>query len=103
LAEVLKDGGHAVEALAAGINPRDEGVQLVGNALLLVKRREGQLAIKNILLRHALLTNRPAHYLLPVSEKLRSLEVCQEVFWQQGSLDRTAHEVFGAACADTIW
>jgi hypothetical protein len=75
LAKALEDGRHAVEAFATSVHLRKDCIELVGDALLLVKRREAQLAIKDILLRYALLTNRPTHYLLPVSQKLWGLEV----------------------------
>jgi len=46
LAEALEVGGYAVEVFAAGVHPREDHVELIGNAFLLVERREAQLAIK---------------------------------------------------------
>ncbi len=38
LAEAFEDGGDAVEAFAAGVDPREDRVELVGDALLFVER-----------------------------------------------------------------
>jgi len=43
LSEVLEDGGYAVEAFAAGVHPREERVEFVGDAFLLVEGGEGDL------------------------------------------------------------
>ena len=37
LAEAFEDGGDAVEAFAAGVYPREDRVELVGDALLFVE------------------------------------------------------------------
>jgi hypothetical protein len=37
LAEALEDGGHAVETFASGIHLREDSVELVGDAFLLVE------------------------------------------------------------------
>jgi hypothetical protein len=34
LPEALEDGGHAVEAVSASVHAREDGVELVGDALL---------------------------------------------------------------------
>ena len=43
LAEAFEDGGHAVEAFAAGVYPREDRVELVGDALLFVEGRKRTL------------------------------------------------------------
>jgi hypothetical protein len=40
LAEVLEDGGHSIEAFAAGLYPCKDCVELVSDALLLVEGGE---------------------------------------------------------------
>jgi hypothetical protein len=41
LAEALKDGWHAVEAFAAGVDACEDCVELVGDTLLLVEVASG--------------------------------------------------------------
>ena len=43
MTEALEDSGHAVEAFAAGVHPRKDCVELVGNALLLIERRQREI------------------------------------------------------------
>ena len=43
MAEALEDGGHTVETFAAGVHSREERVELVDDALLLVERRQREI------------------------------------------------------------
>jgi hypothetical protein len=52
LAETFEDGGHAVQAFAAGVHAREERVQLVGDALLFVEGRDRHLVSTNIFRPH---------------------------------------------------
>jgi hypothetical protein len=51
LAEALEDGGHAIEVFASGVDPREDCVQLVGDALLLVKGGKRDLKVQDLLFR----------------------------------------------------
>jgi hypothetical protein len=51
LAEAFEEGGHAVEVLSAGIYPCEGRVELVDNALLLVKGGKRNLKVQYLLFR----------------------------------------------------
>ena len=57
LAKALEDRRHAIEPLAAGIYSSEGGVELSGDAMLFVERRNGNLKFKHLLLRQRLVGN----------------------------------------------
>jgi len=52
LAEALEDGEYAVEVFAAGVYPREDHVELVGDAFLLVEGSKGKRNRLNIICTH---------------------------------------------------
>ena len=57
MSEPLQDAGQAVEALAAGVHAREDGVEFVGDAFLFSGGWERKLRIEQVVFRDSLVTH----------------------------------------------